>query len=54
LDTTDPAEVERAIEAIDDNYPTLSANAAHFFESVDTEGLALKALGLAAPVEQQT
>jgi len=54
LDTTNPAQVERAIEAIDDAYPTLSANAARFFESVDIEGLALQALGLSAPVEQQT
>jgi hypothetical protein len=54
LDTTNPAQVERAIETIDDAYPDMSANASHFFESVDIEELALQALGLGTPVERQT
>jgi len=52
VDTTDPAKVERAIEAIDDRYPVLSANAARFFESVDTEQTALQALRLGTTLEQ--
>jgi hypothetical protein len=49
LDTTNPAQVAHAIKAIDDAYSAVSANAVHFFESVDLEGLALQALGMSVP-----